>query len=88
MSDKWEHEVKPTTVGEITTHAVGNKTWQSYRLAMKGKSTSEKLAMLRTWRSRHMVNGKLPRATEVQIDNYINALKRGGELSESGRIIH
>lgn len=82
----WEHPVEHTSVKDITAHAVNNATWQKYRLAMKGKPTAEKLSMLRSWRSAHMVDGKVPKATQVQIDNYINALKRGGQLTKEGKI--
>ena len=86
MSDRWEHKVEHTSVADIRTHAIHNKEWQAFRLSMKGKSTQEKLAMLRTWRRKHTANGQLSKAAQVQIDNYINALKRGGQLSKEGRI--
>lgn len=86
MAGKWEHPVEKTSTRDILEHAVNNSTWQKYRLAMKGKPTEEKLRMLRQWRAAHMKDGKLPKATQVQIDNYINALKRGGQLTKEGHI--
>jgi hypothetical protein len=52
------------------------------RLGMKGMTTQRKLDMLDAYRYNRIKEfGALNRAIEVQCDNYINALKRGGQLN-------
>jgi len=61
---------------------------------LKGTSTEVKLKELQVWRDQWLLEDSdgctyLPRAAQVQIDNYINALLRGGQLKriEQGRIV-
>lgn len=79
--DKWPYEVGSYTPAEVRQYAVADEAWQKFRLSLKGVPTKEKLAKLAAYRRAKMQNGKLPRRYQVQIDNYINALKRGGQLS-------
>lgn len=84
--NKWPHEVQHYSPGEVMICCVQDGFWQRFRLSMKGRATSEKLDMLAEWREMHMYinpdkSRTLPRRHQVQIDNYINALKRGGQLS-------
>ncbi len=79
---KWPHNVKPTTTLEIKFF-VKDAEWQRVRLSLKGMTTERKLVTLDAWRSHKLLDGHLlPRNREVQIDNYINALKRGGQLND------
>ena len=82
--DKWPHEVKSYTPEEVRKYAVGDATWQTFRESLKGLSTTEKLKKLGVWRHRSV--GVISRRTEVQVDNYINALKRGGQLDKEGKV--
>lgn len=62
--------------------AVDNEEWQRFRLSMKGKSTQEKLDMLRSAYNRLVdadLEVKLDR-WKICIDNYIKALCRAGQL--------
>lgn len=62
--------------------AVDDERWQRFRLSMKGKSTTEKLTMLRSYYNR-IVDADLEVAEErmrIQVDNYLKALCRGGLL--------
>lgn len=66
--------------------AVDNEEWQKFRLSMKGKSTEDKLTMLKDY----YTNGDLDSQQEcvqgrwcdvcIRVDNYIKALCRGGQL--------
>jgi len=56
--------------------AIDDKKWQEFRKSLKGLSTEEKLDKLQEWLNSH----KGSRKAEVQVINYINALKRGGQL--------
>lgn len=54
--------------------AVQDADWQDWRMALKGTSTEYKHGSLRQWLQR---KGNTRRA-QVQVTNYVNALKRGG----------
>ena len=54
---------------------IKNEQWQAFRKGLKGLSTQAKLARLRTWKSNHS-----GRCASVVVQNYINALKRGGQI--------
>lgn len=73
---KWNH-----TVGSLTRvaiqWAINHDEWQKFRLSLKGISTEDKLKRLDDW----LVNNRGGEKTTVQVDNYINALKRGGQLN-------
>ena len=64
--------------------------WQRIRLSMKGKPTHKKLAILMSWFQKDNDNPnpccELLRSTEVQVYNYLGALRRGGQLDEHNRI--
>jgi hypothetical protein len=82
--NKWPHEIKSYTPEEVRKYAVADKSWQQFRLSLKGLSTSEKLQRLGIWRHRGTA---ISRSTQVQVDNYINALKRGGQLDKDGKVV-
>jgi hypothetical protein len=73
--------------------AVDNEEWQELRLSMKGKSTGEKLDVLEAyWKTEHhrhhdLFVGDLLKPIDttdcdicIRVNNYIGALKRGGQL--------
>lgn len=78
----WPFAVKSTTKKEIRD-AVHHEEWQRVRLHMKGMPTTDKLDILVKYRNSKTCPScnRIGRITEVQIDNYINALKRGGQLN-------
>ena len=53
--------------------AVKDKEWQTFRVSLKGLSTAAKLRKLKEYKRTRTG----PRA-HVQVENYINALKRAG----------
>lgn len=55
--------------------AIKDAGWQKFRKSLKGLSTAEKLRKLKGWQRQHP--GK---QSAIQVANYINALKRGGQL--------
>lgn len=83
---KWPHEVKPTTMYEIYD-AIRDPIWQSFRMSLKGHPTSWKLDALHERRERQINSGLWTRDREIQIDNYINALKRGGQLNMNLEVV-
>jgi len=69
------------TKAEIA-HAVVDEGWQAFRLRMKGLPTAKKLRSLDDW----LCMNPGSRMAEVQVENYRNALKRGGQLDLDGNV--
>lgn len=78
---KWPHEVRPYSPDEVQEYCVRDVKWQAFRKSLKGLPTEEKLFRLNSWHKRTRSSLSVGRITQVQIDNYINALKRGGQLN-------
>jgi len=65
---------------EVQEYCVLCYEWQCFRAnVLKGCSTERKLEWLKEWYDTKV--DRWPRRTRVQVDNYLNALKRGGQLS-------
>lgn len=86
----WPYLVVGTSAEEIKKYCVEDvcgRGWQDFRLSMKGQSTESKLDMLQRWRAKYddrVLGVDVPRDVQVQIDNYVNALLRGGQLIRAG----
>lgn len=70
----WRRTVMSLTRDEIM-QAVNDPKWQEFRLSLKGLPTYRKLIMLDEYLKTHTA-----RVDKVRVDNYINALLRGGQL--------
>ena len=57
-------------------------SWHMLRKAIKGCSTMTKLEALDGW-----LEANDTYAARIQVQNYLNALKRGGQLSVHGAIL-
>lgn len=67
--------------------AIKDDEWQAFRRSLKGLSTVQKLRKLHWWLSQSLFDfDKDHRKRQVQVMNYINALKRGGQLDRDGYI--
>ena len=55
--------------------AIQDEEWQFFRVSLKGQDTLAKLRLLSVWLAVH----RGPNSS-VQVENYVNALKRGGQL--------
>jgi hypothetical protein len=84
--NKWPHAVTTLTQAEILKH-VDDPEWQIVRLGMKGMPTPKKLDILDAYRYNRLQADTLERKYQVQIDNYINALKRGGLLNDALEVV-
>ena len=65
------------------------RDWQIFRIALKGLTTRQKLYQLRK-RYREMletIRADTFPVEQIQIDNYIGALQRGGQLMIDGRVV-
>lgn len=85
---QWPFVVPPTEFSEIH-RVIASSTWQTFRISLKGISTYRKLYLLylylfvpsMLWHEGY----KLPPCSiykdrVIQVANYINALRRGGQL--------
>lgn len=81
----------------VQMHCVEDAEWQKCRLSMKGIATHKKLHTLVLWwitqrnKARNSTVTRLERvalatATEVQIGNYLGALRRGGQLNDDNQV--
>jgi hypothetical protein len=69
----------PEQVREAVYSAPGYEDWQKFRVSLKGQSTKVKLFRLRQ-RFTYAIIDELPWWDRCRMDNYIGALKRGGQL--------
>ena len=60
---------------ERVLKAVDDPVWQEFRLSLKGKDTRDKLRLLMVFWRKDSSNKRA-----LQIDNYLKALARGGQL--------
>lgn len=79
---RWKYDIEYVTKAEIMAFCVQDEEWQEFRLSLKGKPTRIKLELLALWKESHP-----DRRGQVQVDNYLNALKRGGQLDLKGNIV-
>lgn len=82
----WRREVVSLGMDEILK-AVKNDAWQRFRMTLKGLSTESKLEALEGYVKRREDKGTYTRVERVRVDNYINALLRGGQLVRVGNTI-
>ncbi len=87
-ANRWEFDVGSYTVEQVKLYCVQDAEWQRFRLSLKGVSTVGKLAKLRMRRAQFLTeDGTQLEKYRIQIDNYINALKRGGQLDINCNIV-
>lgn len=88
----WDHD----TVSYCVYEAPDHDDWQLFRVSLKGLSTAEKLYMLKEYYKWQLartapgqMNGEMRQMSVVQcrIDNYLGALRRGGQLDMENRIM-
>jgi hypothetical protein len=87
LMNQWPYVVKPVKKEEIGPYCVDDPEWQQFRLSLKGMSTEQKLDALDARRYTMGMIGTFNRKAEVQIDNYINALRRGGQLNTDNMVV-
>lgn len=82
---QWTSCVGSYTKEEVQAYCVMHGDWQHFRRSLKGLPTEVKLDQLAKWYDRRV--DMQPRMTTVQVDNYINALKRGGQLDMDLKVV-
>lgn len=81
----WPHFIDTHSTAVILT-AVDDENWQMFRKSLKGISTENKLDLLNARYLERWINGG-SHEEKVRIDNYINALKRGGLLNSKLEVV-
>jgi hypothetical protein len=90
---KWDLCVNSWTQGEIqyaVYYAPDVADWQRFRVAMKGQKTVDKIKMLRAYfvdRVFYCSTTEQMKIDGCRIDNYIGALRRGGQLNEKMEVV-
>lgn len=89
----WDNTKRPVKAGyamdEVKRHCVNDAAWQVVRLSMKGKLTHVKLSILERWwdlnvgKSFSLLGDDV---VEIQVGNYLGALRRGGQLNDDNQI--
>lgn len=76
----WYREIRSWSQPMIQ-HSVNDAAWQRFRISLKGLSTENKLDNLEGYCQRREKDGnRMSMEDQCRIDNYINALLRGGQL--------
>jgi hypothetical protein len=86
---KWPFDEPAGYSPQIVQDAIKDKEWQKFRLSLKGVPTDRKLDMLMEYRERQRRTHWaeiLPKKVEVQIANYLGALRRGGQLGPNNEV--
>lgn len=85
---KWPMDLMPVQPGyyapDVQQYCVRDAMWQEFRKKMKGVPTEQKLDMLKEWWSKNL---HAPGRTEVQVGNYLGALRRGGQLNMNNEVV-
>jgi hypothetical protein len=90
--DKWPHEVKHWGMSDIryaVYMAPDHLDWQLFRVALKGLPTDQKLGMLSYRLTTRVTEPSEPNwlLEFIRADNYIGALRRGGQLNEALEVV-
>lgn len=90
---QWKYHDQKRVWSQLEIHHAVYETstvyeWQTFRIALKGLNTSEKLIVLeRRWEDLVVqADGSHDEIEQCRIDNYINALARGGQLLADGSV--
>lgn len=81
---KWLYKINYVSRYDVIVHCVNDFEWQMFRIkVLKGISTEHKLAQLDAWIRDHHSSF----ASKCQVDNYLGALKRGGQIDSEGNVL-
>ncbi len=89
----WIHDARAGwPQSHVQHYCVQDPDWQKIRLSMKGIDTKDKLAILLDWYTKQKAMAKAnmdwvaDERIECQVDNYLGALRRGGQLDKDNMI--
>lgn len=89
VMDRWPYILVSYTPQQVREYCVQDSIWQIMRMSLKGLDTHDKLKRLHSYyiggyTQRYKNAGaSIPTKLhiDIQVSNYINALKRGGQLN-------
>ena len=90
--EEWNHEARPVRRGynpvDVQKYCVREPDWQRFRLSLKGTPTRHKLERLEEWYdNKHGISRDMTKyMREVQVGNYLGALRRGGQLDADNKV--
>lgn len=87
----WDADERPIRAGYnpgmVQRYCVNEHTWQVFRLSLKGQPTHVKLDRLAEWYDGWGQAQEYSQPIrELQVGNYLGALRRGGQLDASNQI--
>lgn len=90
----WDSDTRPVRAGyppnQVQQYCVQAPYWQDFRLTLKGRTTRDKLVQLAHWYDgdRWAPNSNFfsRYQREVQVGNYLGALRRGGQLDADNNV--
>lgn len=92
-TDRFTEEYSMQTIRYAVYEAPGAEEWQKFRVSLKGLTTREKLYCLNWYYDMHVSVGPGAHLTLedwsrhiLRINNYLGALKRGGQLDSVLRV--
>ena len=85
--NKWSRRVESWSRKEIDI-AINDDKWQAFRRSLKGLPTRDKLESLSDYLNVELDQGmSIDVDKQIRVDNYINALKRGGQLDINCNVV-
>src|SRR5947208_287754 len=93
--ERWDLEARPVRQGYppevVQRWCVHEAEWQEFRIQLKGKPTAVKLQFLEKWYDGTAYQGLAGNLyskwqREVQVGNYLGALRRGGQLDSNNQV--
>ncbi len=92
--DRFTEEYSMSGIRFAVYEAPGAEEWQKFRVSLKGLTTREKLYCLLWYWDIHVVPGAGAHVTledwsrqVLRVNNYLGALKRGGQLNSELRVV-
>lgn len=83
----WPYDAERSWPRNLIADAISDNNWQGYRKSLKGLDTVDKLKHLQTWYIESLKRPSVYRwKCRVQVENYLGALRRGGQLDANNMI--
>ena len=91
--EEWDADLRPVRGAynlDAVEHCTTRPEWRNFRMRLKSQTTANKLTLLAEWYDGNFLssqaNSKWER--EVQVGDYLRALRRGGQLDQNNRVKH
>jgi hypothetical protein len=92
--ERFTEDYSQASVNYAVYEAHGAEEWQKFRVSLKGLTTREKLYALAHYYDMHIAPGagvyggvEIWSRQLIRVNNYLGALKRGGQLDSNLRVV-